>query len=156
MYAEIFSGLNAEYDTDNDIRVFNVPGSDEMILVGDIPFYSMCEHHFIPFFGKAHIAYIPKGGRVIGLSKLARILEHQAKRPQVQERLTSEVADLIFEALKPYGVAVVIEAEHMCMTMRGVKKPGSVTVTSALRGILKTEAMSRSEAMSLIWRGRNA
>ena len=148
MYAEIFSGLNAEYDTDNDIRVFNVPGSDEMILVGDIPFYSMCEHHFIPFFGKAHIAYIPKGGRVIGLSKLARILEHQAKRPQVQERLTSEVADLIFEALKPYGVAVVIEAEHMCMTMRGVKKPGSVTVTSALRGILKTEAKSRSEAMS--------
>ncbi|HHU12460.1 MAG TPA: GTP cyclohydrolase I FolE [Clostridiaceae bacterium] len=156
MYAEIFSGLNAEYDTDNDIRVFNVPGSDEMILVGDIPFYSMCEHHFIPFFGKAHIAYIPKGGRVIGLSKLARILEHQAKRPQVQERLTSEVADLIFEALKPYGVAVVIEAEHMCMTMRGVKKPGSVTVTSALRGILKTDAKSRSEAMSLIWRGRNA
>lgn len=156
MYREVFSGVNGEYDLANDIRVFDVPGSDEMILVGDISFYSMCEHHLVPFFGKAHIVYIPKGGRVIGLSKVARILEHQAKRPQVQERLTSEVADLIYDAAKPYGVAVVIEAEHMCMTMRGVKKPGSLTVTSALRGIIKTEAKSRSEAMSLIWRGRNA
>lgn len=156
MYAEVFSGLEGEYDVNGEVRTFDVPGSDEMILVGDIPFYSMCEHHLVPFFGKAHIVYIPKGGKVIGLSKVARILEHQAKRPQVQERLTTEVANIIDEAVHPYGVAVVIEAEHMCMTMRGVKKPGSMTVTSALRGICKKDARSRAEALSLIWRGRNA
>lgn len=156
LYAEVFSGLEGEYDVNGEVRTFDVPGSDEMILVGDIPFYSMCEHHLVPFFGKAHIVYIPKGGKVIGLSKVARILEHQAKRPQVQERLTTEVANIIDEAVHPYGVAVVIEAEHMCMTMRGVKKPGSMTVTSALRGICKKDARSRAEALSLIWRGRNA
>ncbi|HHT44378.1 MAG TPA: GTP cyclohydrolase I FolE [Fastidiosipila sp.] len=156
MYAEVFSGLEGEYEVNGEVRTFDVPGSDEMILVGDIPFYSMCEHHLVPFFGKAHIVYIPKGGKVIGLSKVARILEHQAKRPQVQERLTTEVANIIDEAVHPYGVAVVIEAEHMCMTMRGVKKPGSMTVTSALRGICKKDARSRAEALSLIWRGRNA
>ena len=156
MYAEVFSGLEGEYEVNGEVRTFDVPGSDEMILVGDIPFYSMCEHHLVPFFGKAHIVYIPKGGKVIGLSKVARILDHQAKRPQVQERLTTEVANIIDEAVHPYGVAVVIEAEHMCMTMRGVKKPGSMTVTSALRGICKKDARSRAEALSLIWRGRNA
>lgn len=156
MYAEVFSGLEGEYDVNGEVRTFDVPGSDEMILVGDIPFYSMCEHHLVPFFGKAHIVYIPKGGKVIGLSKVARILEHQAKRPQVQERLTTEVANIIDKAVHPYGVAVVIEAEHMCMTMRGVKKPGSMTVTSALRGICKKDGKSRAEALSLIWRGRNA
>lgn len=155
MYQETFSTVNEEYDVAKEIRVFDVPGSDEMILVGDIPFYSMCEHHLVPFFGKAHIVYIPKGGKVLGLSKIARVLEHQAKRPQVQERLTTEVANIIDEAVHPYGVAVVIEAEHMCMTMRGVKKPGSVTVTSALRGVCKTDAKSRAEAFSLIWRGRH-
>lgn len=156
MYEEVFAGLANEYDVNGEVRTFEVPSSDEMILVGDIPFYSMCEHHLVPFFGKAHIVYIPKGGKVIGLSKVARILEHQAKRPQVQERLTTEVANIIHKAVHPYGVAVVIEAEHMCMTMRGVKKPGSMTVTSALRGVCKTDAKSRAEALSLIWRGRNA
>lgn len=155
MYQETFSTVNVDYDVAKEIRIFDVPGSDEMILVGDIPFYSMCEHHLVPFFGKAHIVYIPKHGKVLGLSKVARILEHQAKRPQVQERLTTEVANIIYEAVRPYGVAVVIEAEHMCMTMRGVKKPGSITVTSALRGVCKTDAKSRAEALSLIWRGRH-
>jgi GTP cyclohydrolase I len=113
----------------------------------------MCEHHLVPFFGKAHVAYIPRNGRLTGLSKLARVVETIAKRPQLQERITSLVADTIMEKLNPYGVIVVVEAEHMCMTMRGVKKPGSKTVTSAVRGIFKMDAKSRAEAMSLIGMG---
>jgi GTP cyclohydrolase I len=123
---------------------------DELVLVKDIPFYSMCEHHFVPFMGKAHVGYIPQDGSVVGLSKLARVVEEIAKRPQLQERITSEVANIIMEEINPRGVIVVIEAEHLCMSMRGVKKPGSKTVTSAVRGIFKSNSKSRSEAMSLI------
>ncbi|NLB09217.1 MAG: GTP cyclohydrolase I FolE [Clostridiales bacterium] len=153
VYQELFSGLSQ--DVTEFIKVFDEPGSEEMILVGDIPFYSMCEHHLIPFIGKAHVVYIPKDGRVLGLSKIARIVDHEARKPQLQERLTSQIADILMEAANPYGVAVVIEAEHLCMTMRGIKKPGSVTVTSGVRGILRSDLKSRSEAMSLIWRGKN-
>ena len=123
---------------------------EELVLVKDIPFYSCCEHHLVPFFGKAHIAYLPKGGRLTGLSKLARVIDTLAKRPQLQERITKNAADIIMEELQPYGVLVVVEAEHMCMTMRGVKKPGSKTVTSAVRGIFEKDIASRAEAMSLI------
>ena len=123
-----------------------------MVLVRDIPFYSMCEHHLAPFFGKAHIAYIPaKSGRICGISKLARLLDVYARRPQVQERLTSQVADTLMEQLEPQGVIVVIEAEHLCMSMRGVKKPGSKTTTSAVRGSFKRNQATRSEALSLIF-----
>lgn len=117
-------------------------------MVRDIPFYSVCEHHLLPFYGHAHVGYIPKGGRVTGLSKLARVVEGYARRPQVQERLTAQIADAIDEVLAPQGVIVVVEAEHMCMTMRGISKPGSSTVTSALRGIVKRDA-TRAEMMSL-------
>jgi len=110
----------------------------------------MCEHHLLPFHGKAHVAYLPKGGRVVGLSKLARVVETVARRPQLQERLTSEVADMINEALKPHGVVVVVEAEHMCMSMRGVTKPGSIAVTSAVRGFFRKDVAARAEAFSLI------
>ena len=123
---------------------------EEMVVVKDIPFYSSCEHHLVPFFGKAHVVYIPKDGRLTGLSKLARVIETLARRPQLQERITKETANIIMEELEPYGVMVVVEAEHMCMTMRGVKKPGSKTVTSAVRGIFQTDSLARSEAMSLI------
>lgn len=123
---------------------------EELVLVKDIPFYSMCEHHLVPFFGKAHVAYLPKGGRLTGLSKLARAVEAAARRPQLQERITTIVADSIMESLDPYGVVVVVEAEHMCMTMRGVKKPGSKTVTSAVRGIFQNDVAARAEVMSLI------
>ena len=116
----------------------------------DTPFYSCCEHHLVPFFGKAHIAYLPKEGRLTGLSKLARVIETLAKRPQLQERITKYAADIIMEELNPYGVIVVVEAEHMCMTMRGVKKPGSKTITSAVRGIFEKDIAARAEAMSLI------
>lgn len=121
-----------------------------MVLVKDIPFYSTCEHHLVPFFGKAHVGYIPRNGKLTGLSKLARVVETVARRPQLQERLTSSIADALVEKLDPSGVIVVVEAEHMCMTMRGIKKPGSKTLTSAVRGIFKTDARSRSEAMTLI------
>lgn len=121
-----------------------------MILVGDIPFYSMCEHHLLPFIGKAHVVYIPNQGRILGLSKIARIVDMMSKKPQLQERLTSQIADTIVEAVAPLGVAVVVEAEHLCMTMRGIKKPGSMTVTSALRGLCKKDARSRAEALALI------
>ena len=121
-----------------------------MVLVRDVPFYSCCEHHLVPFFGKAHIAYLPKEGRLTGLSKLARVIETLAKRPQLQERITKYAADIIMEELNPYGVIVVVEAEHMCMTMRGVKKPGSKTITSAVRGIFEKDIAARAEAMSLI------
>ncbi len=123
---------------------------EELVLVKDIPFYSMCEHHLVPFFGRAHVAYIPRNGRVTGLSKLARAVEAVSRRPQLQERITSTVADSIVETLEPYGVMVVIEAEHMCMTMRGVKKPGSKTITSAVRGTFLQDSTARAEVLSLI------
>lgn len=148
MYEEIFSGLWCE--PKEFLQVSFSEFHDELVLVKDIPLYSMCEHHFLPFYGKAHVAYIPRGGKVIGISKLARVAEAYAKRPQLQERLTSQIADCIYETLNPHGVGVVIEAEHMCMTMRGIRKPGSVTVTSALRGIFETRHQTREELLSLI------
>lgn len=153
MYEEIFSGLSEDESKHLDV-VFPEDNHSELVLVKDIPFYSMCEHHLVPFFGKAHIAYIPKNGKLTGLSKLARVLETVARRPQLQERLTSSVADAIVSKLDPTGVMVVVEAEHMCMTMRGVKKAGSQTITSAVRGIFKKDARSRSEALSLINLGK--
>jgi GTP cyclohydrolase I len=149
MYEEIFSGLNTDPRKHMQVT-FTEEQHDELVLVKDIPFYSMCEHHFVPFMGKAHVGYIPQDGSVVGLSKLARVVEEIAKRPQLQERITSEVANIIMEEINPRGVIVVIEAEHLCMSMRGVKKPGSKTVTSAVRGIFKSNSKSRSEAMSLI------
>lgn len=149
MYEEIFDGLNR--DPREHVQVmFTEEDHDELVLVKDIPFYSMCEHHFVPFMGKAHVGYIPRDGKVVGLSKLARVVEDISKRPQLQERITKDVADIISEELEPYGVIVVIEAEHLCMSMRGVKKPGSKTVTSAVRGIFKSNNKTRAEAMSLI------
>jgi GTP cyclohydrolase I len=148
MYEEIFCGLT--YDPKNDLNVFFHENHDEMVLVKDIPMYSICEHHFLPFYGVAHVAYIPRQGRITGLSKLARVVEGFAKRPQLQERMTSQVADTIMDALDPLGVIVVIEAEHMCMTMRGIKKAGSKTLTSAVRGVFKTNEATRAEAFSLI------
>ena len=149
MYGEIFAGLKA--DPKDHLEVyFEAEKHEELVLVKDIPFYSVCEHHLVPFYGKAHIGYIPKGGKLTGLSKLARVLETVSKRPQLQERLTATIADTIMEKLNPYGVIVVVEAEHMCMTMRGVKKPGSKTLTSAVRGIFQDDAKSRAEAMALI------
>ena len=149
MYEEIFSGLH-EDPRDHLKVLFQGEKHEELVLVKDIPFYSCCEHHIVPFFGRAHIAYIPKDGRLTGLSKLARVIETLAKRPQLQERITKCAADIIMEELRPYGVIVVVEAEHMCMTMRGVKKPGSKTTTSAVRGIFEKDAAARAEAMSLI------
>jgi len=149
MYEEIYSGLH-EDPRDHLKVIFQDEKHEEMVIVKDISFYSCCEHHLVPFFGKAHIAYIPKDGRLTGLSKLARVVEAFAKRPQLQERITKGIADIIMEELKPYGVMVVIEAEHMCMTMRGVKKPGSKTVTSAVRGVFEHDLSTRSEAMGLI------
>lgn len=153
MYEEIFSGINEEPEKYLEIY-FQQEKYEELVLLKDIPFYSVCEHHLVPFFGKAHIGYIPKNGRLTGLSKLTRVLETVSKRPQLQERLTSSVADIIQEKLKPYGVIVVIEAEHMCMTMRGIKKPGSKTITSAVRGIFSTDAKSRAEVLSMINNGK--
>ena len=147
MYAEVFSGL--QHDPAEVLRVGFEVGHQEMVLVRDIPFYSMCEHHFLPFHGVAHIGYIPNG-RVVGLSKLARALEILARRPQLQERLTSQLADAIMTALEPAGVGVVVRAEHLCMTMRGVRKPGSQTVTSAMRGVFRREAATRAEFLDLI------
>ena len=149
MYCEIFGGL--EDNPENYLKIFDASEHDDgVVIVRDIPLYSVCEHHLIPFIGKAHIAYIPKNGKIIGLSKFARIVNCFARRPQVQERLTAEIADVIFDNLEPQGVAVVIEAEHLCMTMRGVRAAGAVTMTSALRGIIRTEAKTRAEVMSLI------
>ena len=155
MYEEVFAGL-AQDPAVHFEKTFD-EHCNEMVLVRDISFYSMCEHHLVPFFGKAHIGYIPAAdGRVCGLSKLARLVEVFAKRPQVQERLTGQIADTLVEQLHPQGVIVVLEAEHMCMSMRGVKKPGSRTVTSAVRGVFAgstpASRVSRSEAMSLILR----
>lgn len=148
MYEELFKGMDQDPETYLS-KTFD-EAHEELVLVKDIPFYSMCEHHLIPFFGKAHVGYIPRGGRVTGLSKLARAVEAVARRPQLQERLTSTVADSIVRTLRPYGVIVVIEAEHMCMTMRGVKKPGAKTITSAVRGVFQKDATARAEALSLI------
>ncbi|WP_160721358.1 GTP cyclohydrolase I FolE [Bacillus sp. USDA818B3_A] len=148
MYEEVFSGLNE--DPKQHFETIFSEDHEELVLVKDIPFYSMCEHHLVPFFGKAHVAYIPQNGRVTGLSKLARAVEAVAKRPQLQERITSTIADSMMEKLDPRGVMVVVEAEHMCMTMRGVKKPGSKTVTTAVRGTLADDAVARSEVLSLI------
>lgn len=152
MYQEVFAGMNE--DPSVHFETLFDEGHQEMVLVRDISFYSMCEHHLVPFFGKAHVAYIPgPDGRICGLSKLARLVEAYAKRPQVQERLTSQVADTLIEQLDPQGVLVVIEAEHMCMSMRGIKKPGSHTITSAVRGVFEKHATCE-EALSLIFAGR--
>ncbi|WP_017755589.1 GTP cyclohydrolase I FolE [Calidifontibacillus oryziterrae] len=148
MYEEVFAGIHQ--DPKDYFNTIFSEQHEELVLVKDIPFYSMCEHHLVPFFGKAHVAYIPKGGKVVGLSKLARSVEAVARRPQLQERITTTIADAIVEKLKPYGVMVVIEAEHMCMTMRGVQKPGSKTITSAVRGCFEKDAASRAEVLSLI------
>ena len=153
MYAEIFSGLHR--DISKDIKVFHEEGNDEMILIGDIPFYSMCEHHLLPFHGKAHVVYIPLDGKILGLSKVARIVDTLSRKPQLQERLTSEIADKITEAVDARSVCVIIEAEHLCMTMRGIRKPGSKTVTSAMRGGCRTDLRTRNEALALINRQRS-
>ncbi len=148
MYAELFSGLHE--DPRQHLRKFFTEKYDEVVLVRDISFNSMCEHHMLPFMGKAHIGYLP-AGRVIGLSKLARVVESVARRPQVQERMTETIADLLVEELEAKGVAVVIEASHSCMTIRGIRKPGSVCVTSAMRGIFRSHVSSRAEIMTLIY-----
>lgn len=149
MYEEICAGLHE--DALEHLKLSFEADHREMVLVRDIPFYSICEHHLVPFFGCAHIAYIPgKDGKVCGLSKLARVLEVYARRPQLQERLTTQLAEALVSALDPSGVMVVIEAEHLCMTMRGVKKPGSKTITSAVRGIFQEKQATRAEALALI------
>ena len=149
MYAETCAGLHE--DPARHLKVTFDADHDEMILVREIPFYSMCEHHLVPFFGHAHVAYIPSAsGRITGLSKLARLVDGYAKRPQVQERLTTQVAQAMETALEPRGIVVVIEAEHLCMGMRGVRKPGSTTVTSAVRGIFRSDPSARAEAMRFI------
>lgn len=148
MYAEMFSGLKE--DPKDQFSTFFSEGYDEMILVKDIPFYSMCEHHLVPFYGLAHVAYLPSNGKVTGLSKIARAVEVAAKRPQLQERLTTQVADALDEAMKPKGIFVMIEAEHLCMTMRGIKKPGSKTVTTTSRGIYQDDSMARHSILTMI------
>ena len=148
MYDEIFAGLLVDADAVID-KVFS-EDHDELVMIRDIPFASVCEHHFIPFIGRAHVGYIPNmQGEVTGLSKLARLVDVLSKRPNMQERLTSRIADTLVERLEPRGVIVIVEAEHLCMTMRGVRKPGSVTVTSAVRGIIRDHAATRAEAMAL-------
>ena len=148
MYAEMFSGLHE--DPKQFFSTVFHEEHEEFVLVKDIPFHSMCEHHLVPFYGKAHVAYIPKDGKVAGLSKLGRCVETVARRPQLQERITSTVADTIMEMLDPRGVYVVIEAEHMCMTMRGLKKPGAKTITSVARGIYESDETKRREIISFI------
>ena len=147
-YEEAFKGLSQ--DPSEILSKIFTEDHDEMVLVKDIPIYSICEHHLLPFLGHAHIAYIPRNGKVVGLSKLARVAEVYAKRPQLQERLTGQIADTIERVLDANGVLVVIEAEHMCMTVRGVKKPGSKTVTSAIRGVFRNKKATRAEAFELI------
>jgi GTP cyclohydrolase I len=149
MYAEVCSGIH-EDPTAHLIKTFDVD-HDEMVMVRDIPIYSLCEHHLLPFFGVAHVAYIPRrGGMVTGLSKLTRLVDGYSRRPQVQERLTSQVASAIQDTLHPQGTLVVIEAEHLCMSMRGVRKPGAITVTSAVHGVFRDEVSTRLEAMRFI------
>jgi len=147
MYAEIFSGVGQ--DPTRELQVTFEENHQEMVILRDIPFYSVCEHHFLPFHGVAHVGYIPRG-RILGISKIARAVEVLARRPQLQERLTGQIADAIMQSIQPQGVGVVIEAEHLCMTMRGVKKPGSTVVTSANRGIFRDRAVTREEFLSLI------
>jgi len=147
MYQEILSGMAA--DPIDQLKVYTAKNEDEMILVKDISFYSVCEHHLLPFFGKVHIAYIPRHNKITGFSSLVKVVEAMAKRLQLQERLATDIADLLMNKLKPLGVLVVVEAEHLCLTMRGVKKPGSSVVTSAIRGGMKRES-TRLEALSLI------
>lgn len=148
MLQEILSGIKK--DPKKELEVILGEKHDEIVLIKDIPLYSLCEHHILPFVGKAHVAYIPKGGRVTGLSKLVRVVDILSKRLQVQERLTTQVADVIMQKLRPLGVLVVIEAEHLCMSMRGVKKPGTTTVTSAVRGVFKENSKTRAETLALI------
>lgn len=149
MYSELFMGIGQ--DPTEELKVGYELGHREMVILKDIPFYSMCEHHFLPFYGVVHIGYIPnEEGRIVGISKLARVVEIIAKRPQIQERMATEVADAIVDGLKPDGVAVVIQAEHMCMIMRGIKKPGSSVITSALRGNFRKKPASRAEFFSLV------
>lgn len=148
MYEEIFAGI--KQSPERELEVILDQKHDEIILLKGIPLYSICEHHLLPFIGKAHIAYIPRNGRVTGLSKLARVVDILSKRPQVQERLASQIAEIIMLKLRPRGCMVVIEAEHMCMSMRGVKKPGTLTVTSVVRGVFKENEKTRSEALALM------
>jgi GTP cyclohydrolase I len=149
MYAEIFNGMGK--DPKQELVVGFEEGHREMVVIKDIPLYSMCEHHLLPFYGVAHVGYIPNAsGRVVGASKLARVVEIVAHRPQLQERMTTQIAEAIVEAVQPDGVAVVIRAEHLCMTMRGIKKPGSNIVTSANRGLFRTSAATRAEFLSLV------
>ena len=149
MYGEIFAGL--DIDPTEELKVGYELGHREMVIVKDIPFYSMCEHHLLPFFGVVHIGYIPDvSGRVVGISKLARVVDIITKRPQIQERMTTQIADAIVDGIEPQGVAVVAQAEHMCMVIRGVTKPGSNTITSAIRGLFRRRAASRAEFFSLI------
>jgi len=147
-FAEICAGMDV--DPAEVVNVFHEADYDEMIVVKDIPFYSMCEHHMLPFLGQAHIAYIPKEGRITGLSKLARVVELHARRLQIQERMTADIAESLMQTLRPQGVMVVISAEHLCMTMRGIKKPGSQTVTSVVTGIFRDRPATRAEAMELM------
>ena len=146
-YTEIFAGLSE--DPEAQIKLYSAPNQDEMIIAKDIFFHSLCEHHLLPFFGKVHIAYIPKDNQITGFSRLVRVIEVLARRPKLQERLTAEIADVLMKVLGPKGVLVIMEAEQMCLTMRGLKKPGSMTITSAMRGTLKRDAL-RKEAFSLI------
>jgi GTP cyclohydrolase IA len=149
MYAEFFTGI--EMDPKTELAVGFEEGHREMVLLKDIPFYSMCEHHLLPFYGAVHVGYIPnEEGKVVGISKLARVVDIYARRLQLQERMTTQIADTIFNALRPDGVAVVIEAVHMCMTMRGIEKPGSAVVTSAMRGTFRSKAATRAEFLSLV------
>jgi GTP cyclohydrolase I len=149
MYEEVFSGLHD--DPSKHLTVTFEAEHDEMVMVRDIPLFSLCEHHLVPFAGRAHVAYIPgEDGRITGLSKLARLVDGFARRPQVQERLTTQIADALVDVLRPSGALVMIEAEHLCMSMRGVKKPGALTITSAVRGLFKTNAATRAEALELI------
>lgn len=151
MYAEIFSGIGQ--DASQIVQPLSSDKHDEIVLIRDIPFYAMCEHHFLPFIGRAHVAYLPAGS-ITGLSKLSRVVDTVSRRPQLQERLTSEIADILVNALKPRGVMVVVEAEHLCMSMRGVRKPGAITTTSVVRGIFRRSAATRAEALALIRGGK--
>ena len=149
MYFELFSGLGV--DPCDELAVGFEEGHREMVVLKDIPFYSMCEHHLLPFYGLAHVGYIPNSsGRVVGASKIARVVEIIARRPQIQERMTTQIADAMVQGIKPDGVGVVIEAEHLCMTMRGIKKPGSKILTSAVRGLFRSRSKTRSEFFSLL------
>ncbi len=148
MFQQLFSGL--ENDPPLELSSFRIEKHDDLVLIRDIRFYSTCEHHLVPFMGKAHIAYIPSRGKVAGISSLAKVLEHFARRPQVQERLTKQVADALMKLLKPLGVMVIIEAEHLCLSMRGAQKPGTITITSAVRGVFRKHHPARAEVLALL------